>query len=104
MTAAPTGRDDRRQRARELYAELGSLRQMAARMGVSHTTVRFLLADAGTTPQRRHLRVVPEAPRAAQSALQVPPDRAAIAYSAVRGWHMTQAPPGWFLEMLAELD
>jgi hypothetical protein len=29
---------------------------------------------------------------------------AAIAYSADRGWHPVQAPPGWFLELLAELD
>ena len=39
-----------------------------------------------------------------QRALDVPPADAAIAYTADRGWHMVQAPPGWLLELLAELD
>ena len=104
MTAALTARGDRQQRARELYASGLSLRQVGAQLGVSHTTVRFLLAGGGPAPRQRHLRVVPDAPRAARPVLQVPPGRAALAYSADRGWHMTEAPPGWFLELLAELE
>jgi len=104
MTAALTGRGDRQRRARELYAELGSLRQVGAELGVSHTTVRFLLAGGEPAPRQRHLRVVPDASRAAQPVLRVSPERAAIAYSTGRGWHITQTPPGWFLDLLADLD
>ncbi|MFQ1002628.1 helix-turn-helix domain-containing protein [Modestobacter sp. SSW1-42] len=103
MTAALTGNADRLQLVRELYKDGLSLRQVAARVGVAHTTVRRLLEGAGVTIRQRHLRVVPDAPRAAQGALDVPPADAAIAYTADRGWHMVQAPPGWFLELLAEL-
>jgi len=107
VTAAlrpPASVDERRRRVLELHQEGLSLRQVAARVGVAHTTVRQDLAVMGSEPHQRHLSVVPDAPRPAQQALDVPPECAAIAYSAGRGWHMVQAPPGWFLELLAELD
>ncbi|WP_167759165.1 hypothetical protein [Blastococcus sp. TF02A-35] len=53
--------------------------------------------------RRPRLWVVPDAPRPAQP-LQVAPERAALAFTADRGWHMVQAPPAWFLDLLAELD
>jgi hypothetical protein len=34
----------------------------------------------------------------------VPPEQAAIAYTADRGWHMTEVPPAWFLDLLAEME
>lgn len=100
MTAALTG-TDRAGEARQLYEAGLSLRQVAARVGVAHTTVRRLLQDAGVQPR---LSVVPAVPRPPQRVLDVPPGRAAIAYSADRGWHMVQAPPWWFLDLLAEID
>ena len=104
MTAAHASGQDRLPQVAELYASGLSLQQVAARVGVSHTTVRRQLEDAGVAIRQRHLRVVPDAPRPAQGALDVPPGEAAIAYRADRGWHMVQAPPGWFLELMAEID
>jgi len=104
VTAAPSGQESLRRRVRELSDAGRSLRQIGAELGVSHTTVRFLLASGETVTQPRHLRVVRDASRAAQPVLRVSPERAAIAYSTGRGWHMTQAPPGWFLDLLADLD
>jgi len=118
LTAALPDRQGRAERARELYESGMSLRQVGAVMGVAHTTVRFLLA-AGEAPEHpRHLQAVPASARAPRPTVQrqvvptraeprpmtVEAERAAIAYSADRGWHMVQAPPGWFLELLAELD
>lgn len=124
--------EERRQLERRLYEEEGlSLREVAERVGVTHNAVKKDLLAVGvrlrparrptskaavtpasrqvTAPRRRHLRAVPDwPPRAVQAPmpvpLDVPPERAAIAYPADRGWHMVQAPPGWFLDMLAELD
>jgi hypothetical protein len=80
------------------------------RLGLTDVTVLRDLRALGVStrpPGRRsvrHLRVVPDASRTAQRVLDVPPGEVAIAYSADRGWHMVQAPPGWLLELLAELD
>nr|WP_255411596.1 helix-turn-helix domain-containing protein [Blastococcus sp. TBT05-19] len=96
------GGQGRGREARRLYEEEGrSLRQVAARMGVSHSTVRRLLLEQGVSMRRPRLWAVPDAPPAA---LQVAPERASIAFTADRGWHLVQAPPGWFLDLLAELD
>jgi hypothetical protein len=104
VTAALNGAD-RTEQARQLYGEGLSLRQVAARMGIAHTTVRTLLLTGRTEPRRPHLRAVQDLPSRAESRkLQVPPERAAIAFTADRGWHMVQAPPGWFLDLLAEVD
>ena len=123
-----TGQLVQLQEARQLYEDGLSLRQVAARVGITHNAVKKRLLKAGVTlrpahrpitntnaaavrarerrqaSRRRYLRVVPDAPRPAQRALTVPPERTAIAFTADRGWHMVQAPPGWFLELLAELD
>ena len=107
MTAALPDRQGRAERARELYESGLSLRQVGAAMGVAHTTVRFLLAAGEVVPQprpaaqRRQAAVVS---RAAPHPLDVPPERAAIAYTPERGWHMVQAPPRWFLDLLIEVD
>jgi hypothetical protein len=55
--------------------------------------------DRRTRP--RHLTAVPAAPPAPR---EVRPDCAAIGYTAERGWHMTEAPPSWLLDILAEAD
>jgi len=103
MTAPVTGEHDRGQRARQLYEDGLSLRQVAERLGVAHTTVRRELQTAGVPLRRRHLRVVPGLPPRPPATLTVAPERSAIAYSADRGWHMVQAPPRWFLELLSDL-
>jgi transcriptional regulator with XRE-family HTH domain len=102
MTAALEDGGRRLERVLDLYSSGLSLRQVAGRVGVSHTTVRRLLEGAGVPIRQRHLLVVPNDPWPAQRALDVPPAEAAIAYSADRGWHIVQAPPTWFLELLAD--
>ena len=101
MTAAIADGEDKAVEARRLSAEGLSLRQVATRLGVSHTTVRFWLAGASQSLRPRHLQAVP--PRS-PATLHVPPDRAAMAYTADRGWHLVQAPQAWALDLLAELD
>ncbi|TFV52658.1 helix-turn-helix domain-containing protein [Blastococcus sp. TF02A_35] len=87
---------------RRLYeAERWSLRQVAAHLGVSHSTVRWLLLEQKVAMLRPRLWVAPDAPPAP---LQVALERAAIAFTADRGWHMVQAPPAWFLDLLTEID
>lgn len=101
---AATGQPER---AVELYAQGLSLRQVGEQLGIAHTTVRTLLLRAEVPlalPGRRHLTVVPDHRSRRPAVMQVAPDRATVAYTADRGWHMTQAPPGWFLDMLAELE
>lgn len=92
----------------ELYGQGLSLRQVAARLGVSHMTVKRDLADGKRLPRERHLRVVRDRPRRRRAvrpaAVFVPPAGAAIAFTADRGWHLTEAPPGWFMDLLAELS
>ena len=106
MTAAPVSQQDRTAEARQLYENGLSLRQMGARLGVSQVTVGRLLRDAGVPMRKaaRHLRVVPDVRARCSPALQVPPDRAAMVYTADRGWHTVQSPPAWALDLLAELE
>jgi predicted ArsR family transcriptional regulator len=98
---------DRRARASELYRAGRSLHAIADELGVTERSVyRYLRADAvlprrkpaagSGRPRRRRRRVAVER--------HAPFERAAIAFTADRGWHMTEAPPGWFLDLLAELD
>lgn len=115
--------------ARQLYEEGLSLLAVADRLGVSYSRVRRELLRAGVTlrparrpsrhaspaasgdasrsaPPRRHLHPVPDqAPiRSAPRPLMVAPERAAIAFTADRGWHMTSAPAGWLLDVIAEVE
>lgn len=95
------------EQARELYEAGLSLRQVAARLGVSHTKVQHDLLRAGVRlrqQHRRHLAVVPDRPPRRPPLLEVPPERAAVAFTADRGWHLVDAPPGWLLDVLAELE
>jgi hypothetical protein len=88
-----------------LYEDGLSLREVGARLGVSHVTVKRLLDGAGVPLRRGHLKAVPDLPsRPGSRPLHVSPEAVAIAFTADRGWHMVQAPPGWFLDLLAELD
>ncbi|KGH48244.1 hypothetical protein IN07_03310 [Modestobacter caceresii] len=96
------------QEARELYEGGLSLRQVGALLGISHTRVHARLQAEGVpmraaAPRRRHLQLV-TAPPPRPAPLVVPPERAAMAFTADRGWHLVQAPPAWMLEMLSELD
>jgi hypothetical protein len=96
-----SARRARRERACSLYEQGLTLQLVAERLGVARSTVHQDLVRAGVG--LRHLRLVPD-PAPAQARRFVPPDGAAVAYTADRGWHMTQAPPGWFLDLLAEVD
>lgn len=97
-------RQERRERVRQLREQGLTVRQIAAQLGLSTRPVMDELhALRGTRPAPR-LRVVRDVPRARPAVREVRPERAAIAYTAGRGWHMTEAPPGWLLDILAEVD
>jgi len=105
----------REERAVELYEQGLTTRQAAEQLaGVPVGRLSLPAAGWGRHEQEgtrcrdqspwRHLQAVSDVPSWHMRPLDVPPGRAAIAYSADRGWHMVQAPPGWFLELLAEVD
>lgn len=125
LPGQPPSLDERRQRTAELYVGGMSLRQIAARVGVTHSMVKKDLQrvgvklrrpgnPTGATPARPHRaprsRAAPRQQGVRQAAgrtpapVFLPPGGVAVAFTAERGWHMTQAPPGWFLDLLAEVD
>lgn len=84
----------------------------AAELGVDEGTLQVRI-DMLSGPDRaeldrrirpRHLAAVPATPAPQAQPREVHPDRAAIAYTADRGWHMTEAPPEWLLDILAEVE
>lgn len=83
--------------------------EVAERLGISSATVRQHLRAAGV-PISRHLTVVRKAPvdrerpPGTPAPLVVPPERAAVAFTADRGWHLVDAPPRWLLDKPAELE
>lgn len=94
----------RAERARELYEAGLPLRRVAERLGVTHTTVARDLRAGGVRTRRRHLTAVPDVRSGHPPPRTVDPVRPAIAFTAARGWHMVETPPGWFLDLLADLD
>jgi DNA-binding CsgD family transcriptional regulator len=109
LPGQPPSVEERQVRAAELYQQGLSLRQVAARLGVSHTTVKRDLHGVQLRPRALRVvrdplpgRLVPD-PAGASPTRFVPPERAALAFTPERGWHMTQAPPSWFSDLLAEM-
>jgi hypothetical protein len=100
LPGQPPSPEERRQRAAELYEQGLTLRQVGERLGVNKSTVHADLVRAGVP--LRHLRLVPD-PAPARATRFIPPDGSAVAFTAERGWHMTSAPPGWFLDLLADI-
>lgn len=107
---APAVLRRRRETTRELYGQGLSMRQVADRLGVDAMTVHRDLVRVGAEIRNRHLTVVRDRPRRRREPVSppplrfVPPEGAAVAFTADRGWHMVEAPPGWFLDLLAEAD
>ncbi|RBY94092.1 hypothetical protein DQ244_01650 [Blastococcus sp. TBT05-19] len=90
MSIGELTRDERSRQVAELTAEGWSRAEVAELLGVACSTV---YAD-----------LVRLRERSAPIPLDVSPERAAIAFTADRGWHVVQAPPAWFLDLLAEVD
>ena len=110
MTAALNIDQDRQLQAVEaveLYPEGLTVAEVAERRGRSRSVVRTDLRRASVQMRPgspRPLYLVRDRDRQPPAPLHVPPERAAMAYTADRGWHLVQAPPAWALDLLAELD
>lgn len=95
-------RHERRQEAAELYRQGLTIYEIADRVGVTSPTVWRDLVEAGVIPHMRHRYPAARKPRRRPPVIT--PERAALAFTADRGWHMVQAPPGWLLDALAEME
>lgn len=96
-------RQARRERVGELRGQGLGIREIAEELRVSTNTVQ------GDLHALRGEPVPLRAPRRRRPGLEpvtapagLP--RPGIAFTAERGWHLVEAPPGWLLDLLAEVE